>query len=73
MTKRNSMGRAVWFKRVLWSYVPIHWVGFVATAGIVFVTLPLVVVANHYRDGWGIIPFLIGLIAALSLAARHSR
>lgn len=69
MAERNDRGREVWFRRVMWSYMPSHWKGVLYPALIIAVVVTLCLVANSFRSlpllpfvplvsGWGLLMWL---------------
>ena len=75
----NSQGREIWFERVLWSWIPCHWKGWAAIAGVVVGGLAslalltwIAAAMSHPDANWPflvIVPF-VGL--GWWLAERHS-
>lgn len=75
------MAREIWFKRVMWSYVPCHWKGFGVIAAVATPTVAGFFAGEMALDALGredlvrvVFPtvFLPALIAGLVVAKRHS-
>ncbi|TPG39760.1 hypothetical protein EAH79_13765 [Sphingomonas koreensis] len=75
------MEREIWFKRILWSYIPINWKGFSVTAGIIAIILTGFFLAQSALDAFGykdafLLPFLVfflpGWLSLMIIAHRHS-
>ena len=63
MARLNKQGHEIWFEKVLWSYLPIHWKGWAFTAllaaaaiGTVFTLSAIIDLTGH--AGWDALAFL---------------
>ncbi len=80
MAKRNEQGREVWFKRVLWSYMPCHPVGILVILAIVLFGMIAVSVGQWLlrlagvqgADSWPFLLIFPTVIAGWIIADRHS-
>lgn len=72
MTELNSRGREVWFRRVMWSYVPAHWKGVIYPVAIIAIIVPLSLLADTYNPALSFIPLLAGWALVMWLCSRHS-
>ena len=72
MTELNSQGREIWFRRVMWSYMPAHWKGVVYPATIVAIVVPLCLLANSYSPALSFILLFSGWAFVMWLCSRHS-
>lgn len=74
------MSEEIWFRKWLWSYVPVHWKGLALMFGAivsVFACFGVLVIAAERFESPGIaftipVPFLYILITTLRIARRHS-
>ena len=77
MIRRNRLGREIWFDRVLWSYLPCHWKGWLFLIGVILGLLAIELVVAwvlHGRDQYDIegIVGLLGIVWMLVITERHS-
>lgn len=75
------MDREIWFKKVLWSYMPFHWKGWAIMAVIVVPVFVLTMIAQSVLGGLGydraadlsfFILFIPAWVSLLVIAKRHS-
>lgn len=74
------MEREIWFRKWLWSYVPVHWKGLAlilaAVVGVLACFVILVLCAQYFQRpaiAFTIpVPFLYILITTLRIAQRHA-
>lgn len=74
------MPEEIWFRKWLWSYVPVHWKGLALMFGAivsVFTCFGVLVIAAQLLETPAIaftmpVPFLYILITTLRIARRHS-
>ena len=72
MTELNCQGREVWFRRVMWRYMPAHWKGVVYPAAIIAIVVPICFLADKYNSDLSSIPLLSGWALMMWLCSRHS-
>ncbi len=74
------MDREIWFRRWLWSYVPVHWKGLAlilaSVVSILACFIVLVLCAQYFQRpaiAFTIpVPFLYIVITTIRIAARHA-
>ena len=74
------MKRQIWFRKILWSYVPVHWKGVAAMAAIILPTVLAILAAPRIlesigvsgADGWPFLLLPLAVIAGWVVAERHS-
>ena len=74
------MEREIWFEKVLWGYMPCHWKGLAAMAGVIIPAVAVILLGqmaldafNYSEAAW--LPLLIilpVLFSLLAIAKRHS-
>ncbi|MBP2275028.1 MULTISPECIES: hypothetical protein [Sphingomonas] len=71
--------REIWFYKILWSYMPIHWKGWAFTVALVAIALALVfgtqAVCRHFgvpgADDWPFFLMFPVVVAGWFIAERH--
>ena len=70
----------IWFRKVLWSYIPISWKGWAFIFSVVFIAVPIVLILDRIADKSGnhnldiVSAFLFVAAVAITwiVASRHS-
>ncbi len=71
-TARNAQGREIWFERILWSYMPVHWEGIVYPLPIIFAASLAGLLLSKLGMAFTAIPILAAWALVMWLCKRHS-
>jgi hypothetical protein len=70
--RRNDQGREIWFDRILWSYAPCHWKGFVFPIPIILAAVLTGMWASQAHPALMAVPMLIAWAVLMWICERHS-
>ena len=72
MAELGDKEREVWFRRVLWCYMPSHWKGVLYPAVIIAVAVPLYLLVDEYNSMLSLILLLWAWALVWWICERHS-